>query len=59
MKTYPPLTSYRVHLDNGTSYETDMAAGVSLQDAQDYFIGQSFEQDDGSLAKGVSVEKIS
>lgn len=57
MKTYPALTSYKITLDNGTSYETDMAAGVTLQEAQDYFI-QSFEQDDGSLARGVSVEKI-
>lgn len=34
-----PLTAYRVHLSNGTSYVTSMAADVTLGDASRYFVG--------------------
>lgn len=43
---YPPLTAYRVTLSDGTSYVTNMAAGVTLEEARAYFIGQPFEQAD-------------
>ena len=37
---YPPLTAYRIFRDDGTSYVTSMAAGVTLEDARAYFMGQ-------------------
>ena len=38
---YAPLTAYRIHRDDGTSYVTSMAAGVTLEQARAYFIGQT------------------
>lgn len=32
------LTSYRVHLNDGTSYVTSMAAGITLEKARAYFV---------------------
>jgi hypothetical protein len=36
---YPPLTSYRVWLEDGEFYETNMASGITLKDARKYFVG--------------------
>lgn len=33
------LPAFRVHLDDGTSYVTSMAHGVTLADARAYFVG--------------------
>jgi hypothetical protein len=33
------LRAFRVHLDDGTSYVTSMAHGVTLTDARAYFVG--------------------
>lgn len=33
------MPAFRVHLDDGTSYVTSMAPGVTLADARDYFVG--------------------
>jgi hypothetical protein len=41
-----PLTAYRIHLSNGTSYATNMAHNVTLEDAKDYFHNASIEQAD-------------
>jgi hypothetical protein len=35
-----PLTGYRVHRSDGSSYVTSMAVGVTLEDARAYFVGQ-------------------
>jgi hypothetical protein len=43
--TFPPLTAYRIHHDDGTSYVASMAAGVTLKQARAYFIGVT-ESDD-------------
>ena len=40
------LTCYRVHYSNGTSRLTDMAAGVTLTDATDYYLGKTFVDED-------------
>lgn len=53
---YPPLTAYRIHLDNGTSYITSMAAGVSLSDARRHFLGQHIAQADDSAPLCIAVE---
>jgi hypothetical protein len=37
--TRSELPAFRVHLDDGTSYVTSMAHGVTLADARDYFVG--------------------
>jgi hypothetical protein len=57
-KVYPPLTAYRVYLDNGTNYVTSMAAGVTLKQAREYFMGQPLEQHDGSTATVTNVEAV-
>ena len=57
-KVYPPLTAYRVFLSNGTNYVTSMAAGVTLQQARDYFMGQPLEQPDGSTLTVTNVEAV-
>ena len=58
-KTYPPLTAYRVHLSDGSSYVTEMAAGVTLEDARAYFVGQRFEQsDEKTILEAVAVEPV-
>lgn len=57
-KVFPPLTAYRVFLNNGTDYVTSMAAGVTLQQARDYFMGQPLEQSDGSTATVINVEAV-
>lgn len=36
------LTAYRVTYDDGSSYCTAMAAGVTLTDARNYFMGKTF-----------------
>lgn len=45
MKTYPPLTAYRVTNADGTSYITSMAAGVTLDEAREYFLGSWTDED--------------
>lgn len=45
-KQYPPLTAYRIHLSDGTSYITDMAADVTLEMAEAYFLHQWLTQSD-------------
>jgi hypothetical protein len=35
-----PLPAYRIHLNDGTSYVTSMAIGISLADATAYFLSQ-------------------
>jgi len=55
--TCPPLTAYRVTLDDSSSYVTSMAAGVTLEEARAYFVGQSFEQlDEKTVLKCVGVD---
>ena len=49
--TYPPLTAYRVHRSDGSSYVTSMAAGVTLADARAYFIGSTQYLDDAETRK--------
>jgi hypothetical protein len=55
---YPPLTAYRVYYNDGTSMATSMAAGITLQQAQAYFIGNEFEINEKSIRIAVRVEKI-
>ena len=51
------LTAFRITYNNGTSYITDMAAGVTLEMAQNYFLGETFEVGDDSLIV-VKVEQV-
>jgi len=39
---YPPLTAYKITYSDGSTSSTNMAAGVTLEDAEKYFIGQWF-----------------
>lgn len=52
------LTSYKITMEDGYSYITSMAKNVTLEDAFNYFVGQRFEQDDGSLLMAVGVQNI-
>lgn len=40
------MPAFRVFLDDGTNYVTSMARGVTLAQAQEYFVGKGFEQPD-------------
>jgi len=52
------LPAYRVIYEDGDSYVTSMAKGITLDEAKKYFIGQSFEQGDGSQRQVVNVEEL-
>lgn len=53
------LTAYRVYLNNGTFYVTNMAEKVTLEDARNYFVGQLFELEEGKpLVKVIKVENV-
>lgn len=59
--TYPALTSYRVTYSNGTVCDINMAAGVTLDDARDHFVGNAFDLGNGEtevMATAVSVEAL-
>ena len=55
---YPPLTAFRIHFDDGTSYATNMAAGITLKEAMAYFIGQTFEITETTFRTVVKVEQL-
>lgn len=42
----PPLTAYRIYLEDGSDYVTSMAPGISLEEARAYFVGQALTQED-------------
>ena len=53
------LPAYRVTFDDGTTLETSMARGITLDDAKAYYIGTPFVRDDETTFRtGVSVEQI-
>ncbi len=53
------LTAYRVTMSDGSSYETSMAAGITLEEARAYFIGQPQEQpDEKTILTAAAVEAI-
>lgn len=59
MKTYPPLTAYKITYNNGSSYVTDMAANVTLDMAKDYFLGQRITQaDEQTILTVTNVEQV-
>jgi len=55
----PPLTSFRVYFDDGTSMVTSMAAGVTLEQAQRYYVGHSFEITEQKSHRAIRVEPSS
>ena len=62
MKTYPSLTAYRVTYRDGSTTSTNMAAGVTPEDAQAYYVGKwfNFGDVDGPdvMKQAVKVEAI-
>ena len=50
------LSAFKVTLEGGRSYVTNMAKGVTLEEARAYFMGQALEQPDGSTRRVVAVE---
>ena len=53
------LPAYRVTFDDGTTLETSMAKGVTLEDAKEYYIGTRFVRDDETTFRtGVSVQRL-
>ena len=53
----PPLTAYTVTLSDGSFYTTNMAAGVTLEQARAYFLGNWFEQsDEKTMLQAVAVD---
>ena len=58
-RIYPPCPSFRIKFDDGDEVVTSMASGVTLEQAQQYYIGQSFvKSDEKTMHKGVSVEQL-
>ena len=55
---HAPLTAYRVTLSDGSSYVTSMAAGVTLEQARAHFVGQPFEQANGSSLTAIDVQPV-
>lgn len=52
------LTTFRVHLDNGTSYVTNMAKGVTLSQAEAYFAQGPIEVSDTESCWVTKVEQL-
>lgn len=53
------LPAFRVVCDDGDSYVTSMAKGITLHDAAEYFLGKTFTQSDEITRKTVvRVESI-
>lgn len=56
------LTAYKVYLNDGSDYITNMAEGITLEKATAYFLGQWFTEEhyDGTETKRrvVGVQKI-
>ena len=40
------LTAYKVYLNDGSDYVTNMAEGITIDDARKYFVGQWFTEED-------------
>lgn len=55
---YPPLTAYRVFYSDNTHQDTNMAAHVTLEDAQKYFVGNRFEITETTFHTAIRVEKL-
>lgn len=59
---YPPLTAYKITYSNGKTTSTSMAAGITLGDAKQYFIGQWFDlgiDDKEDMQQAIKVEELS
>ncbi len=58
MNQHPPLTAFRIYFDDGTNYATNMASGVTLQQATDYYVGKMFEKTETTFHKAIRVEQL-
>ncbi len=52
------LPAYRVYYEDGSSYVTSMANGITLQDARKYFVGLWITQPDESSMRVCDVQPI-
>ena len=55
---FPPLTAYRITYQDGSTSETSMAAGVTLDQAREYFIGKYFNLGVFPIEKMVQAVKV-
>jgi hypothetical protein len=54
-----PLPAFKITLNDGSSYVTSMAHGVTLEQAKAYFLGQPFTQaDETTILTVVTVEPV-
>lgn len=51
-----PMNTFRVNFDDGDHLVTGFRG--TLEEAQAYYVGKSFEKRDETMHKGVSVEQI-
>lgn len=58
MSQYSPLSAFRVAYDDGSTQDTNMAAGITLEEARAYFVGQRFEATETTFRTAVSVELL-
>lgn len=57
------LTAYKVYLNDGSDYVTNMAEGITLDEAKKYFIGQWFTEEnqytgEETHRQAIAVEKV-
>ncbi len=55
---FPRLTAYRVTYDDGSVQVHSMAAGVTLDEARQHYVGTRFEVTETTFRTGVSVEQV-
>lgn len=54
----PNLPAFHIFCDNGNQWITSMAAGTTLKDATEYFMGKVFEAKEGMSQKVVDVKQV-
>jgi hypothetical protein len=58
-RVYPPLTEYLVIYSDGERRPTSLAAGITLEQAREYFIGKRFEITETTFHTTIDVQEIS
>jgi len=58
IEIFPPLTAFRIYYNDGTQSVTNMAAGVTLEQAERHFVGKTFEVTETTFRTAIKVEQI-
>ncbi len=55
---YAPCPVFRVYYEDGTRRDHSMAAGTTLKQASEYYVGNLFEMSEEKLVRAVKVEAL-